>query len=220
MAKEAKSVQPAAGMEEVLVAWVKRHGKLLSWAGVVAVIAAGVGWWSVVAGQRKAAAAEQALNTAQQQLEQGDLGQAAGGLNRVIEEFRGTNAAHTAVLLLNEVRLGQGQATLAARDLEQYAPQAPRTHQAQAYALLGAAWEDAGEPARAAQSYERAAAAARWDYQAAEALLDAARGHLSAGDTTAAAGAYRRVVEQYPETEQVVEARVRLAELTGGAIAS
>lgn len=215
MAKEARRIRPGAEAEEALVAWMGRHRKVLGWVGVVIVVGVGVAWWSVAAGQRKEVAAEQMLETARLELEQGDLARAAAGMNRVIDEFRGTNAAHTAVLLLNEIRLSQGQATLAAQDLERYAADAPRSRRAEVYLLLGAAWEDAGEPARAAQSYVRGAEAARWDYQAAEALLDAGRAHLASGDTGAAEIVYRRVVDEYAETDQVVEARVRLAEVAG-----
>jgi outer membrane protein assembly factor BamD (BamD/ComL family) len=146
-------------------------------------------------------------------MQTGNYGEAATGFSEVQERFSGTPSANEAVLLLNELRLIQGQAALAAQDLEGFAPNAPRRFRVKAYMLLGAAREDAGQAIEGAVAYAAAAEAARFDYEAARALLDAGRAYTNGGDTAQAILSYRRITEDYPETAVVLDAQLRLTEL-------
>lgn len=203
----------AAEHEPRALAFLRRHERALTWAAGVLVVAGAVGWWTIAARGRKEAAAEQALQRAQVTLQGGDLAQGVSALNAVIDDFGGTLAAHQAVLLLNEVRLSEGQAALAAQELQRYAPSAPPQFRPQAFRLSGVAWENTGNPARAAEAYSRAAAGTRRTLLGSRLLLDAARAYTAAGDTVSARSMLERVLEEHPDAPSAVEARVRLAEL-------
>jgi len=203
---------PAAEHEPAVLAFVRRHERTLTWVAGAIVVAGAVGWWMWAARGRKGLAAEQALQQAQATLQSGDMAQGVSALTGVIDGFRGTLAAHQAVLVLNEVRLSEGQAALAAQELDRYAPSAPPQFRAQAFRLSGVAWENTGDPARAGEAYRRAAESAG-GLLASRLLLDAARAYASAGDSVSARGALERIVTEHADAPAAVEARVRLAEL-------
>lgn len=203
--------------EPAALEFFRRHERKLWWAGAAVVVAIGAVWWTLVARERKEAAADQVLQSARITLESGDLAQGVSALNGVIEGFGGTMAASQAALLLNEVRLGQGQAALAAQELERLAPNVPPALRAQAFRLLGVARENTGDVAGAAEAYAQAADRARGTIFAQRVLLDAARAHVAAGDSASARAALEEVVAD-TSSPVLAEARVRLAELTARGI--
>ncbi len=138
-------------------------------------------------------------------------------MSRIAENYSGTRAAEEATLLLAQVRLVQGQSQLAVQQLAKFAPGASRQYKAQAYGLLGAAYENLGRPREAAGAYEAAAAAAGMPFLRAQYLSDAGRAWVAAGDTTKALAAYREIVTKLDLAGTVVEAKVRIGELTRGA---
>ena len=73
---------------------------------------------------------------------------AASELSQVVENYSGTYAADEAQVLLAEVRLSQGQTQQAIDLLKRFAPSAGTHFQAQAYGLLGAGHENAGQVQR------------------------------------------------------------------------
>ena len=85
-----------------------------------------------------------------------------------------------------------------------------------ANALLGAALENTGKPAEAGAAYVAAADGADLDYLKAQYLLEAGRAYRDAGKPDEASKVYRRIVDDYPKTSSVIEAQVRLGELTKG----
>jgi tetratricopeptide (TPR) repeat protein len=97
--------------------------------------------------------------------------------------------------------------------LKDYAPSAPGEYQAQAYGLLGAAYENVGHPKEAADSYQQAAAAARLPFMRGQFLSDAGRSWLAAGDTAHARAAYQEIVTRLDSTSAAFEAKERLGEL-------
>jgi TolA-binding protein len=79
------------------------------------------------------------------------------------------------------------------------------------------ALENTGKFAEAAQAYLAAAQTAEAEYLKSDALLAAARSFRLAGDSSKAVETLEGILKQFPaESPGVVEARVRLAELTGG----
>jgi len=111
----------------------------------------------------------------------------------------------------------QGQSQQAIEVLRDYAPKAGRAFRAQAYGLLGAAYENTGRFRDAGEAYENGSAAARLDFQKAQMLSDAGRAWTSAADTAKAIAAYKRIIKDFPKEGMVTEAKVRLGELTKGA---
>lgn len=211
--KRRPQVEEAPSLEARVVHWFQQHQRILTGAIAALAVVVLVGWWMRVADERKEAAAEQALNGALVRMQLGNYGEAATGFSRVQDRFEGTGAAQQAILMLNELRLIQGQAALAAQDLASYAPEASARFRTKAFMLLGAAREDAGNPLAGAEAYAEAAASAEYDYEAARALLDAGRAYALAGDTTKAIEAYRRITGDYSETAVVLDARLRIVEL-------
>jgi len=210
---QAGGVPRAAEQEPAVLVFVRRHARPLTWVAVAVVTALAVGLWTFAARGRKELAAEQALQRAQATLQSGDMAQGISALTGVIDGFRGTLAAHQAVLVLNEVRLSEGQAALAAQELDRYAPSAPPQFRAQAFRLSGVAWENTGNPARAGDAYEKAAENAGGSLLASRLLLDAARAYAEAGDSTGARAALERILNEDADAPAAVEARVRLGEL-------
>lgn len=184
--------------------------------GVVAVLALGA-WMLVTSGQRKEEFANRALLQARSMAEQGNLPLAATEFQKIVDTYRGTDAARDALLSLNQVRLINGQAELAAVSLREFIASNPAPeYAAPAHGMLAAALENAGRSADAAASYRQAYAAAPVAYLKAEYLVDAGRAYLNAGMPAEAEQAYRTVVDDYATAAGATEAKVRLAELTAG----
>jgi len=115
------------------------------------------------------------------------------------------------------VRLYQGQGQQAIDLLKRVAPSVGKDFAPQAYGLLGAAYENLGHPAEAAEAYEEAARRAPLAFLKAQYLSDAGRSWVAAGDTAKALHDYETIVSGMNSTATVVEAKVRLGELTRGA---
>jgi TolA-binding protein len=108
----------------------------------------------------------------------------------------------------------QGQADLAATELRDFLAGGPRNqYRAPAYAGLGAALEQTGDPAGAGRAYEEGAGAAEYALVKARMLISAGRAYTAAADTAAALRAYELVLRDHGETVAAPEARLRLAEL-------
>jgi TolA-binding protein len=171
--------------------------------------------WS--SGRRKEEFAAQRLNQARAAAEAGNLPLAASELQRLIDTYRGTDAATEAVITLNQVRMINGQGELAAVGLREFLAQSPpEQYRAPAYGLLGTALENAGQSLEAAEAFRNASRSADLDYLKARYLIDAGRAYRTAGKSAEAQTAYREVIEKLPDAPSVTEAKVRLAELTDG----
>jgi len=215
-----KAPQPAAAQQPALMARLEKHRKPISYAiGAVAVLAVGA-WLFTETGRRKETAAADALDGARSAFESGNLPGASAEFQRVIQSYRGTDAAFQAVLGLNSVRLASGQAQLAADELKKFADSNPPAYYTSgALLLMGGALENLSKFDQAAAAYARAAEAAPEPYRKVEALLDAARAYREAGKTKESLDVLRGIVSKYSaDTPGVPEARVRLAEATQGAM--
>src|SRR6267142_2918820 len=198
--------------------WVRAHRTISSW--IVIILAAGIGLflWNQTTQQRSQDAASRELQGARFAFENQNLPLAASEFARIIENYSGTNAAAEARLLLANVRLVQGQPQQAVEVLRDNAPKAGRAYRAQAYGLLGAAYENLGRFREAGEAYESGSDAARLDFLKVQMLSDAGRAWVVAGDTAKAVANYRRIVKDFPKEGVATEAKVRLAELTKGAV--
>jgi tetratricopeptide (TPR) repeat protein len=197
-----------------IVTWVRGHRQASMYIAAGVLAAALVGGWSLLSQRETEARASQALSEARFALESENLPLAASEFARVAENYAGTRAAEEATVLLARVRLQQGQAQQAVDVLRGYAPKADDDYRAQALGLLGAAYENLGNAREAAGAYAEAARVAPWAFLAAQFLSDAGRALTAAGDTLGAIQSYQRIVDEYAETGPVVEAKVRIGELT------
>jgi TolA-binding protein len=187
-------------------------------AAAIAVVAlAIIAWFVLASGKRKEEFAARSLNQARASAEAGNLPLASSELQKLITTYKGTDAAHEAVITLNQVRMVNGQSELAVVGLREFlATKPPAKYVAPANGLLGAALENAKRWADAANAYMAAANAAELPYLKAAYLVDAGRAQVEAGHNEEAAKTYRTVLQKYPEAPSFTEAQVRLAELTAG----
>lgn len=216
--KTVAAPQPApVSTEERLATWLHTNRKAVGiGAGAVGLVVL-VTWFMASAAARKENFARVQLEQAWGAADAGNTPLAASELQKVVDNYAGTDAALEARLSLNETRLTAGQSQLAADDLANLVASKPASEfLVQAYMLLGAANENLGKGAEAAAAYEAAAKNADMDYRKAEALLGAARGYRSAGQNEKAIAALKTIVEKYPETSAYPVAEVRLGEIRKG----
>jgi outer membrane protein assembly factor BamD (BamD/ComL family) len=197
--------------------WYRDKRRLAVAAGLLVLLLGAIVWLVVASGRRKEEFAARSLNQARSTAEAGNLPLASSELQRLIETYRGTDAATEAVITLNQVRMVNGQSELAAVGLRDFlAKKPPRKYLAPAYGLLGTALENSKRPAEAAEAFSSASKSADLDYLKARYLIDAGRAYRSAGKTGEAESAYRGVIQKHPKSSSFTEAQVRLAELTDG----
>jgi tetratricopeptide (TPR) repeat protein len=195
--------------------WYRDRNRLALAAAVALVAVALVLWFVMTSNRRKEEFAARSLNQARTAAEAGNLPLASSELQKLIQTYRGTDAATEAVITLNQVRMVNDQSELAVVGLRDFlATNPPAEYRAPAYGLLGAALEDSKKFAEAGDAFSKAAESASLDYLKARHLLNAGRAYRAAGKTAEAIAVYRTVAEKYPTAQ--TEARVRLAELTDG----
>lgn len=216
--KTVAAPEPAqVSTEERLAEWLHANRKAVGIGAGAVALAVLVTWFMASAAARKENFARTQLEQAWGAADAGNTPLAASELQKVVDNYAGTDAALEARLSLNETRLTAGQSQLAADDLANLVASKPaREFLVQANMLLGAANENLGKGAEAAAAYEAAAEAADMDYRKAEALLGAARGYRAAGQDDKAVAALRTILEKYPETSAYAVAEVRLGEIRKG----
>jgi len=200
------------------IAWIKAHRQFSLWVAVVLVVGGGLLWWNALSTRQSEQNAGRALSSARLAFESRNFPLASSELSRIIANYSGTHAAQEANLLLAQVRLAQGQNQSTIDLLRRFAPDAGREFRAQAYGLLGGAYENVAHPKEAAAAYQLAAEAASMPFLRAQFLSDAGRAWTTAGDTAKAVAAYREIVTKLDSTNSVMEAKVRLGELTRGVV--
>jgi TolA-binding protein len=197
--------------------WYRDRTRLTIGGVIAVVVAALVVWLVVSSGRRKEEFAARSLNQARAAAEAGNLPLASSELQKLIDQYEGTDAATEAVITLNQIRMVNGQSELAVVGLRDFLAGNPKPqYRAPAYGLLGAALENAGRYPDAAEAYTNASKSADLEYLKARYLIDAGRSYAAGGKKAEAQGAYREVVQKYPKSTSFTEAQVRLAELTDG----
>ena len=196
--------------------WVRGNLKRVGiGAGVVVVVAGSVLGYTASM-RNKEAQASQALSQAWATVEAGNMPLAANDLSRLVERYSGTRAADEGAILLNEIRLLNGETDVAVKALQAFVGKSrEHYHQASAYALLGGGLENQGKLREAAAAYRSAADAAELGFLKAQYLLDAGRASAAASDTSAAKAAYAEILSKFEDLSQAAEARVRMAEIGG-----
>ncbi|HKU60169.1 MAG TPA: tetratricopeptide repeat protein [Gemmatimonadales bacterium] len=197
--------------------WYRDRTRLAIGAVIAVLLAALIAWLWISSQRRKEEFAARSLNQARTAAEQGNLPLASSELQKLIDQYKGTDAATEAVITLNQVRMVNGQNELAVVSLRDFLAATPKPqYQAPAYGLLGAALENAGRYPDAGEAYTNASKAADLEYLKARYLIDAGRAYATGGKRDEAIGAYRQITQKYPKSTSFTEAQVRLAELTDG----
>lgn len=197
--------------------WYRDRVRLGLAAGVAVLVLGLLAWFIVTSGRRKEEFAQRSLNQARTAAEAGNLPLASSELQKVIQTYKGTDAATEAMLTLNQVRMVNGQSELAVVGLRDFLKANPEVkYQAPANGLLGSALENSSHFAEAGAAYQKASETATLEYLKARYLIDAGRAYRAAGKTAEATAVYRTVIEKFPTSTSFTEAQVRLAELTDG----
>jgi outer membrane protein assembly factor BamD (BamD/ComL family) len=213
---EAPRTQPPAAPAAATPWYRNRQRQLVAGLIFLAILAL-IAWFLVASAQRKEEFAARSLNQARAAAEAGNLPLASSELQRLIAAYGGTDAAHEAVITLNQIRMINGQSELAVVGLREFlAGDPPEQYRTPAYGLLGAALENAKRWVEAGNAFRQASDAAEVEYLKAKYLVDAGRAFRLGGRNEEAATAYRTILQKYPASPSVTEAEVRLAELTDG----
>ena len=207
---------PKADLSERLGAWVREHKKLSTYGAGALVVAVAFVAWSAVSARKSEDRAYELLNQARVAFESGNLPLAASEFSRIGENYSGTKSAQEATLLLAQVRMLQGQSPQAIEILRRFSGSASADFRAQAYGLLGAAFENMSQWKDAAEAYELGARHAQLPFLQAQFLSDAGRTWGMDGDTTRATAAYQRILRDLADQPAAREAEVRLGELSRG----
>src|SRR5918997_1378633 len=217
----ATTVEPTraqtAAAPAVSTPWYKNRPRyIIAAAAIVAAIAV-VAWFIVASGKRKEEFAARSLNQARTAAEAGNLPLASSELQKLISAYKGTDAADEAVITLNQVRMINGQSELAVVGLREFlGGNPPEQYRTPASGLLGAALENVKKWEEAAKAYAEASNTAEVDDLKAQYLVDAGRAYRMGGKLEDAARVYRTILQKYPQSSSVTEAKVRLAEITDG----
>lgn len=194
-----------------------QHRKAVTWGVLILLLAGGAFAWNFISTRQSERVASQQLSSARFAFESKNYALAASELSRIAENYSGSRSADEASILLAQTRLAQGQSQQAIDVLKQFAPKASADYRAQAYGLLGAAYENVAHPKEAAEAYEEASKNGRLPFERAQFLSDAGRAWLAARDTGRAVAAYQEIVSKLDSTGSAFEAKVRLGELQVGA---
>jgi len=196
--------------------WVRTNVRRVGLGAGAVVIVAGAVLAYLASERRKEAFAAQALAQAWATVEAGNMPLAANDLTRLVERFSGTRSADEAAILLNEIRLLNGDTNAAVRALQDFVRKSRAGYlDAAAWSLLGAGLENQGKYREAAVAYRRAVEEAELAFLKAQYLLDAGRAYALAGDTANARSSFGEILARYGSLAQASEARVRMAEVGG-----
>lgn len=128
-------------------------------------------------------------------LNQGDAASATPMLRDIVDNSPGTDAARSAMLMLGDATMAQRNPKEAATWYQKYVDKAggDRERALAGFLGLGAALEDAGQFAPAADAYAKAAERSRTDNERGRAMLSQARSLTRAGQTRKAIEIYEKV---------------------------
>jgi predicted negative regulator of RcsB-dependent stress response len=180
--------------------WARTHSRTLVIGGVVLVVGLAAFLWirSSRAADRSAAATE--LTTLRQTVQAGNPAVAIRDLQTFLDRFGDTPAGPEARLMLARAYVQAGQGQQAIELLEGQARDLDEPLGTQAAFLLGSAYESLNRYDDAEQTYLRIGDAARFDFQQAQALENAARVRVERGNPAGAAELYDRLIALLPET--------------------
>ncbi len=197
------------------VEWVTHHSRRITIGAATVVLLGGGVWFTREARGRKEEFASRELSQARTAAGAGNFQLAASDLSRIVSTYGQTPAGQEAMVLLANVRMQQGQAALAAAELQEFLSGSPqREFVGPASGLLGMALEELGDFSLAADAYQQAADAVGYSMIRSQYLLELGRVAWTAGDTARAAVAYERVIEESEDDPgAVTEAKFRLAEM-------
>src|SRR5688500_9018030 len=173
---------------ENLMDWFQLHSRKVIGLGAGIVILAAGGWFYNRSQELKAERAERAYFEAQRSLMAGNLPLAESDLRKMVTRYEGTDAAMQARLVLAQVLYDQGKFQQGVDELKRAEKEfgGSKEFGSSVHMVLGGGLEQLKKYKEAAQQYEAAAGAARFDPDRERYETLAARAYLTAGDTAKA----------------------------------
>ncbi len=208
---------PSAGhqpsIEETLIEWFQRNGRVVAVAIAVIAVGAGAYWYYGRSVDIKNQNAGQALNTALQSIQAGNKALATSDLQKVVTRYGDTPSGIEAGLLMAQLDFNDQKVQDGVKLLEGLTSSgAAKLQLASIYSLMGDGQMQGGQFAAAAKSYQQAVDASQTDLDKAYQLSKQARALSLAGDTAQAVAIWKKLADD-PKTQGVgAEARVRLGE--------
>jgi tetratricopeptide (TPR) repeat protein len=204
--------KPGSRAESALE-WLEFYSKQVTW-GAVAVVVVFLGVLFYRKSQEaQARNASGALADAEQSLSSGNLPLAQSSLERLTKRYKDTEAGKVRVVLLAQVHYQKGEYQQGIAVLVPLATGADKYFTAGAMSLTGAGYEQLSKYAEAADSYQKAAAAALFDSDRDRYLAAQARSLLLAGKVAEAKALWEKL-KANPASVAAAEARVRLGEIS------
>ena len=208
----------ASERTENLMDWFNLHSKKVGWIVTgIALLAVG-GWFYIRSQDLKSERAEKAYFEAQRSVFAGNLPLAESDLRKMITRYDGTNAAIEARLLLAQVLYNQGKYQQGVDELKKSEGDISGSDDfaSSGHIVIAGGLEQLKKFKEAAEQYEKAAKAARFDSDRQRFESLAARAYLTGGDTAKARTLWTALGEDSKGTV-AGEARVRLGELDANA---
>ena len=200
--------------EESVIEWLQRNARLLTISAVVVAVGGAGYWFYARSVQIRDQNAERALNTALQSVGAGNAALAVSDLNKVVDRYSNTQSGIEAGMLLAQMNYNAGKVQAGIAVLQKLLPSsAASMDMPDIYGLIGDGQMQSNKPADAAQSYQKAADAAKADDYKAYQLSKAARAFLAAHDTATATKIWEKLADDPKAQGVAAEARVRLGEV-------
>lgn len=199
---------------ESFLDWIQLYRNWVIAAAVVVVIAAGGFWFYTRSREIRATNAEKALMTAEQSVSTGNTPLAISDLEKLVQRYQGTPAATNAAMLLAQLQYDAGAYQKGIDALNKVVDQgASDPMRGSILALIADGYSQMGKPADAADFYQKAADATRFDADRINYRAQEARALTNAGKTDDAKKIWRDISTQEIDQGLANEARVRLGEL-------
>lgn len=191
------------------------HQRTLTYAfvGVLAVLMLGIFMYRSKQAAEQKSSVEFARGKAA--FESGDYDAAIDILESLAEDFSGTKSAGMGILYLGKAYLQKGNFEQAEHDFREYLEDYSDDPILEIAAATGIAvsYDERGDYANAAIFYEKAAMDHKDSFKAPELLLSAARCFRLAEKPEEARRVLKKIVDAYPESQSVTEAKMYLSEL-------
>lgn len=191
--------------------------------GLLAVLVAGTGVWTLleqreVAARRAVVSASATYRQAMVSRQEPELKGVADALSQLVEAYPRSGVVAQAWYLLGNVEYQRRNPDAALAAYEQAARRGPGTVEGLSRLGMGYAWEAKGDAARALDAYTRALdGRGPTDFLYAELLLGKARAHQGLGQRPKAVETYRKLLSEVPNFPGAEEVRIRLAMLASSA---
>lgn len=136
------------------------------------------------------------------------------GFIQIEQDYKGTDAANLAKFYIGASYLQLEDYESAILYLEEFSA-GDLLVQSKAYSLMGDAHMELGEYTEAAELYERAANHKPTDQFSPAYLMKAGLAHERAGNNDSASGVYQQIIDDYPTSDLIPQAKKYLYRITG-----